>query len=224
VICNSSGLLSLNDSTISIITALSVIVADFIRVTHPLYTKQNMVLTDQHDIETTMLNFKPVLNALIFEYSSKPEKEHQNLKDQIVETISSISYLKLLNEKENLKLKFSAGFQDLISFTNSNIDFEQYLIRTLGKSPEATITESAVIIEMVESLRLSKPDELQITNGHDLLNAFAKYFREIEARIGVTGEQLETSLRMVFSNQLFEQTEIYGKLIEWQHINETQLF
>lgn len=198
--------------------------SDFIQILDPQYAKQNMFLTDQHDIETTMLNFKPVLNALVFEFSTKKEDEHEALKDNLIQIISSLSYLKLLNEKESLRLSFSSGFQDLISFANQNIDLDQYISRCISKSPDALITDSALILEKLALLRESNYDKMHLTNGHDLLNVFAKYFREIEGRNGTNGEQLETALRMIFTKKMFEETNLYSELNVWSVANETQLF
>ena len=101
---------------------------------------------------------------------------------------------------------------------------EQYITRVLGKSESATITDIPSIIQMVNDVRETNPEKLQITNGHDLLNIFAKYFREIEGRNGIKGEQLETSLRMVFTKEMFEETKLYENLNEWQQNNTTELF
>ncbi len=198
--------------------------SDFLQIINPEYAKRNMFLTDQHDIETTMLNFKPVLNALVFEYSSKKEDEHEQLKSQLIDIILSLSSLKLINERDSIGLNFSPGFQDLVSFANSSFDLEQYITRVLGKSESATITDIPSIIRMVNDVRETNPEKLQITNGHDLLNIFAKYFREIEGRNGIKGEQLETSLRMVFTKEMFEETKLYENLNEWQQNNTTELF
>lgn len=198
--------------------------SDFIQILDPQYAKQNMFLTDQHDIETTMLNFNPVLNALVFEFSTKKEDEHEALRDSLIEVISSLSYLKLLNEKEGLRLCFSSGFQDLISFTNRNIDLEQYISRIIRKSPDATITDSQIIIQKVTLLRDSNYEKMHLTNGHDLLNVFAKYFREIEGRNGINGEQLETALRLTFTKKMFEETNLFSNLNGWGVAKNTQLF
>lgn len=198
--------------------------SDFLLIINPEYAKRNMFLTDQHDIETTMLNFKPVLNALVFEYSSKTEDEHEELRNQLVDLILSISCLKLINDRDSIGLNFSPGFQDLVSFANSSIDLEQYISRVLGKSGGATITDIPTIIQMVNNVRETNPEKFQITNGHDLLNIFAKYFREIEGRNGIKGEQLETSLRMVFTKEMFEETKLYKNLSKWQQDNTTELF
>jgi hypothetical protein len=198
--------------------------ADFIKIVNPQYAKQNMFLTDQHDIEMTMLHFEKVLSALVFEYSAKPKDEHTTLKNQLIETILSLSCLKLLNEQEDLELNFSAGFQDLLSFATLNFDLEQYITRTIGKSPSATITDSQTLIQKVNTIRATNPETSQITNGHDLLSVFAAYFKEIGSSKSVTGEQLATAIRMVFTKEMFEETELYAKLNEWQEANGTQLF
>lgn len=198
--------------------------SDFLQIINPEYAKRNMFLTDQHDIETTMLNFKPVLNALVFEYSSKKEDEHEQLRNQLIDIILSLSCLKLINERDSIGLNFSPGYQDLVSFANSSFDLEQYITRVLGKSESATITDIPTIIQMVNDFRETNPVKLQITNGHDLLNIFAKYFREIEGRNGIKGEQLETSLRMVFTKEMFEETKLYNNLNQWQQNNTTELF
>lgn len=198
--------------------------SDFLQIINPEYAKRNMFLTDQHDIETTMLNFKPVLNALVFEYSSKTEDQHEQLRNQLMDIILSLSCLKFINVRDSIGLNFSSGFQDLISFANDTFDLKQYIIRVLGKSEEATITDFPTIVQMVNDVRESNPHKLQITNGHDLLNVFAKYFREVEGRNGIKGEHLETSIRMVFTKEMFKETWLYYNLNEWQHANETELF
>ncbi len=198
--------------------------ADFIRINETEYSLNNMFLTDLHDIEITMLNFEPILNAIVFEYSSIDKDQHVNFRNNLLDTIKHISYLKLLNDKENLELTFSSGFQDLISFANQKIDLEQYLARVIAKSPNAAIKDKDVLKERVISIEQSDPDLLQITNGHDILNSFAKYFREEEKRNGISGETLEASLRMLFNCDFFRQTELFQQLSNWQNQNNVEIF
>lgn len=198
--------------------------SDFLHIINPEYAKRNMFLTDKHDIETTMLNFKPVLNALVFEYSSKTEDQHEQLRNKLTNIILSLSCLKLINVRDSIGLNFSSGYQDLVSFANDSFDLEQYITRVLGKSEGATITDIPTLIQMVNDVRDTNPEKLQITNGHDLLNIFAKYFKEIEERNGFKGEHLETSIRMVFTKEMFKETRLYENLNEWQQANETELF
>lgn len=198
--------------------------ADFIRINEAEYILHNMFLTDLHDIEVTMLNFEPTLNAIVFEYSSIDKAQHVTFKNKLLDTIKHISYLKLLNDKENLELTFSSGFQDLISFGNQNIDLEQYLDRVIAKSPNAVIKDKEVLKAKIISIEQNEPDLLQITNGHDLLNSFAKYFREEEKRNGISGENLEATLRMLFNFELFRQTNLYQQLYKWKNQNNVEIF
>lgn len=198
--------------------------SDFIRLEEIEYGLKNMFLTDLHDMEITIINHELVLNALIFEYSSAPKESHIELRNKIFDSISSLSCLKWLNFKENLELEFSSGFQDLICFTNQNIDLSQYIMRVLSKSPNAKITSSDVLIEKILALKSISPDIMQLTNGHDILNVFAKYFRENEGRVGVSKETLESSIRMVYDKNAFNITELYSSLLNWQAENNTVLF
>jgi hypothetical protein len=198
--------------------------ADFIRINEAKYILHNMFLTDLHDIEVTMLNFEPTLNAIVFEYSSIDKAQHLTFKNKLLDTIKHISYLKLINDKENLELTFSSGFQDLISFANQNIDLEQYLNRVIAKSPSAVIQDKEVLKAKIISIGQNDPDLLQITNGHDLLNSFAKYFREEKKRNGISGENLEATLRMLFNFELFRQTHLYQQLYNWKNQNNVEIF
>jgi hypothetical protein len=198
--------------------------ADFIRINTPKYSHINTFLTDLHDIEMTMLNFEPILNAIVFEYSKIDKSQHETFRSDLMNTIKHISYLKLLNDKENLELKFDSGFQDLISFANQKIDFEQYLDRVIAKSPNAVVKDRGLLRDMISLIEKSDPDLLQITNGHDLLNSFAKYFKEKENRNDVSRPVLETSLRMLFNFDYFRQTQLYRELSNWQIQNSVEIF
>lgn len=198
--------------------------ADFIRINESEYLLNNMFLTDLHDIEMTMLNFEPILNAIVFEYSNLNKSQHLAFKNNLLDVIKHISYLKLLNDRENLELTFSSGFQDLISFANQMIDLEQYLDRVISKSPNAVIKDKEILKAKINAIEQQDPDLLQITNGHDLLNSFAKYFREEEKRNGLSGENLEATLRMLFNIDFFSQTNLYQQLDNWKNQNNVQIF
>lgn len=198
--------------------------ADFIRINDSEYLINNMFLTDLHDIEMTMLNFESILNAIVFEYSNLDKSQHLAFKFKLLDVIKHISYLKLLNDRENLELTFSSGFQDLISFANQKIDLDQYLDRVIAKSPNALIKDKDILKVKIDAIEQQDPDLLQITNGHDLINSFAKYFREEEKRNGFSGENLEATLRMLFNIDFFSRTNLYQQLDNWKNQNNVQIF
>ncbi len=103
-----------------------------------------------------------------------------------------------------------------------------FLISHLFKCPYklnyAKITSKEILLEKINSIQELNPNIMQLTNGHDLMNAFAKYFREKEEQKGLTGNQIESSLRIVYDKNAFSQTILFQSLLEWQEINETEIF
>lgn len=197
---------------------------DFLNLNNVIYNKQNMFLTDKHDIETTIISDEGVLNTLVFEFSNKPKNEHLDLRDDIIKSIKMIGYLKWLNSIENLELKFECGFYDLVSFANLNIDFDTYFTRVLSKSPNAHITDINIIKAKITQLEALNPDMLQLTNGHDLVKTFANYFKNVSGINGVSAENIASILRISYNKQQLEKTNLYTELREWCDNNNTEMF
>lgn len=197
---------------------------DFLHLNNISYNKANMFLTDKHDIETTIISDEEVLNTLVFEFTNTPKNLHINLRNDIIACIEMVGYLKWLNSKENLELKFKSSFYDLISFANLNIDFETYFMRILSKSPNAQIKDVDIIKLKIDQLKLLNPDILHLTNGHDLLKTFANYFKNISGINGVSDEHIASILRVSFNLKHFEKTSLYSKLINWSQTNNTSIF
>jgi len=197
---------------------------DFIKLNQQIYSKRNMFLTDYHDIEMTMLNQLSVLNALLYEYTSLPKEQHIELKENLMKTLSMLSSLKWLNDKESLGLNFSSGFLDLFSFTKFEINFSEYFKRIISKSPEAKIKDETEIREKIVTLLKENPDLMQLTNGHDMLNTFAQYFKESMKTKSLTETLLASSFRMCFTHEHFSETQLHAELCTWSTEHNTELF
>lgn len=199
--------------------------SDFIKLSNINYSLPNMFLTDCHDIEMTMLAQDSVLNSLLFEFTLLPKSKHIQLRNEIMKTIEMVSYLKLLNSIEDLRLKFQkVNFNPLISFTNLEIDFSTYFKRLLNKSVDAKITDEAIVIQKINILKTKEPNCFQLTNGHDLLNTFAKYFREETSQKGVAEDDIARAFRMLFSFEDFKKTTLFKGIEEWGIAHGKDLF
>ncbi|WP_183580950.1 DUF4435 domain-containing protein [Mucilaginibacter sp. X5P1] len=193
--------------------------SDFIKLDTIPYSKTNMFLTDNHDMEMSLVCEDEVFSALVFEYSDIPKQHHFDARNNILKILEQLSYLKYLNYIQNLELKFESGFQDLISFANREIDFDQYFSRVLSKSPNARINDLSVILNEIDSLKRTNPNPFQLCNGHDFIKAFSHFAKNNGKQNACNHETISSAFRMNFRNEYFLKTQLYNDTKNWADIN-----
>ena len=198
--------------------------ADFVHLESVPNAIPNIFLTDLHDMEMILLSEDEVFSALMFEFTSLAKENHSNIRQQIMSSIEQVSYFKWLNERENLEFKFEAGFADLISFVNLNIDFEQYFNRTLNKSPNAKINDFNLIVSEIEILKSAEPYALQLCNGHDFMKALSQYIKQLGNGEIINDERLHSSCRLMFSLKHFYKTNLYSDTKAWAVSNNCPIY
>jgi hypothetical protein len=198
--------------------------ADFIHLGEKPYSKMNLFLTDLHDMEMLIISEDDVFSALMFKCTLLMKNKHLELRNKIITTIEQIGLLKWLNDKENLEYKFEFGFQDLISFANLEIDFNQYFLRLLLKSPNAKITDISIVSKKLKKLRETNPDAFQLCNGHDFMKALSKYIREECEGKALDNEIISSFLRMTFTRAHFEKTRLFNDTKSWAGCNHCILY
>ncbi len=190
--------------------------ADFNNLLTAAYSLKNMFLTDFHDIEMSIIGEDDILSAIIFEFTDFPVKSHSILRKEIITTINQISLLKWLNNKEDLKLVFDkSGFQDLISFANSQIDFDKYFVRILSKSAYAKITDINIIKAKIADLKTLNPHPYQLCNGHDFIKTFAQFIRDNGKSKNLNDDLISSILRIKFTKEKFYNTKLYNSTKIW---------
>ncbi len=189
--------------------------ADFIHLEAKPYEKANVFLTDFHDIEMVLISEDDAFSPLVFEYTNLPKHKHNEIRTNIMDLIEQIGYLKWLNDKENLEYKFEAGFQDLISFANHKIDFNQYFERVLSKSPNAKITDKTIILDKMRILKDTNPNPLQLCNGHDFMKAFSEYIKQNCRVKNIDCEHVVSSFRMTFTFDHYSRTRLHHDTKMW---------
>jgi hypothetical protein len=189
--------------------------ADFMHLETKPYGKANVFLTDFHDMEMILVSEDDVFSSLVFEFTDLPKDKHSEIRNNIMLSIEQIGYLKWLNEKENLEYKFGAGFQDLISFVNLEMDFDQYFARVLSNSPKAKITDKTIIIDKMRVLKDTNPNPLQLCNGHDFMKAFSQYIKRDGSVKNINDEHVASSCRMTFTFNHYSRTGLYLNTKIW---------
>ena len=198
--------------------------ADFIRLgIHP-YSKANMFLTDFHDMEMLLISEDEVFSSIIFEYTSLTKDRHSEVRTSIMISIELIGYLRWLNEIEKLEYDFNCGFQDLISFSNLEIDFSQYFARILSKSPNAKLTDITIVVKKIKLLKETNPNYFQLTNGHDFIKALSRYVKDSGSGRGISEENVNSSLRMAFTFEHYKLTHLFSDTKSWSEMKSCNLY
>ncbi len=190
--------------------------ADFIHLNNIDYTKRNIFLTDLHDIEMTLVAESEVFSAIIFEFTNIKENKHDSIRNDIMSYIEKISLLKWLDSKERLGLKFKeVGFQDLLAFSGTTLDFSAYFRRLVSKSPNAVSTDFDNIVEKIEKLKLQNPDSYQLCNGHDFMKSLAAFLRQKGNGKSISDDILASIFRTNYRQDFYRNTTLFRQTKEW---------
>ena len=203
---------------------IGIIDADFIHLGAKSYDKVNVFLTDFHDMEMMLISEDEIFSALMFEYTDLSKDKYSETRNNIMFSIEQISYLKWLNEEEDLDYNFKFGFHEFISFENFKINFSQYFARVLNKSPNAKIKDEKIILEKMKALKDTDPHPLQLCNGHDFMKAISYYLNQVFNVKGVNHENVASSCRMTFSFNHYSSTELYNNTKMWADKNKCVIY
>lgn len=225
------GNVKLEECVLTLLPSHNLIVAirdaDFLRVSNtPLIAKPNIILTDYHDVEMTILYQSKIFDNLMSEYAETVSPtNYNNIKEYLLNFIFLISLIKLLNVNKNLSLSFNFGFQDLLDFQNDNFDLNSYVNRIFSKSDNPKISEESLFQEL-NQVSNTTYDLYQITNGHDIAHVLAKFFNtkhQIARKKSLTADDIESDLRLLFNEDNFKNTQIYSELKKWENANNTTI-
>jgi hypothetical protein len=196
--------------------------ADFLRLEAVPYQKQNMFLTDFHDMEMTMVATDEVFGHVVAEHADVSHEicndttTQAALRLKIMQAIEDVSYLKWLNAQDDLNLQFAdIGFVDLDVFSNAGLPFEMYFNRVVRRSPNAKITDFSVIQGKIAELRERDPHPFYLCNGHDFMKTLAHYMRQNWQTQGIKDDKMAGNFRLAFTKNHWQQTQLYAATSLW---------
>jgi len=174
--------------------------ADFLHFTHPNYAKANIVLTDYHDLEITILGTSDVLKSLFAEFA--PEKEMELL--PALEILRELSTLKLLyNQEESVDLRRGVG--NFINKSTQEIDLEGFIKeRFKGKTNEEV---ESILLNVRKAVK-ENHDLLQLSNGHHTTELLSKM-------LNCTNKEVERYFRITYRLDDFKTTRMYAQINAW---------
>jgi Protein of unknown function (DUF4435) len=200
--------------------------SDFLQLGANTYPKKNVFLTDFHDLEMTLIAMDEVFSAVAAQYTDIARKKHNDLRSNIIKTISDVSYIKWLNAKEELEIKFKKSskrfhFNDLMSFTDWSIKIEEYFNRLLSiKDQTAKIKDFSEITTKIEALKLTSPHPFHLCNGHDFIEVFRQFLDDAD----ITGKTLSSAFNIACTHEFWKKTSLYKNTQQWAVENNCAIY
>lgn len=215
--------------------ALAIVDADFDRLEGKLPTSQNILLTDNHDLETMLLQ-SPALDKLLTEYGS--EEKLQDLKESgkdvreiLIQAAVAIGYLRWVSLQQNLALKFEGlSFSKFVDKYTLAISASQLIktvkARSTENRSEKPLPNQSEIENLLDSLKSNDHNPWDVCCGHDLIEILSlglrKLFGSCQSK-DVESDVLEKNLRLAYERSHFGQTQLYTAIQEWEKANQLQI-
>ena len=203
--------------------ALAIIDADFSKLEGQATSSLNIILTDEHDLETMLIK-SPAFDKLIKELGSenKIRQFNQDIREFLISEGKKLGCLRWLSLKENLCLKFEdLSFNKFIDKESLKIDSEKLVTTVKNHSQKLGLPESD-ILNSLEGLRDNAHDPWQVCCGHDLICIISIGLTKAwgtKKQDEVKPELLERELRLAYEKSYFLNTQLYLLLQEWEENN-----
>ncbi len=207
---------------------LGIVDADFGHVDCSLPTSQNVLVTDDHDVEMMIIKTK-AFDEVLRELGSKckirnfPDRE-QGIRDTLMQKAVVVGHLRHLSVTDDLHLRFEGlrfegGFVD----RKLNLDIDEMIRRVFELKRIPNIREEDIKNKLSEIIKYDNEDPYQICCGHDFIAIFRIALRNvIGSKSGQTTnpEVLESILRLAYDSEDFQQTNLYSEAKRWSNRNQ----
>ncbi len=156
---------------------LAIVDADFDVLEKKLPASPNILLTDTHDLETTLIR-SPALEKVLGEFGSEEKilqvmlQTGKDIRTILLECGTPIGYLRWVPLRENLSLVFEdLAFSKFISKDAFTVDGQELIQAVKNKSRRSDILE-AHLKASIQALQDDSHDPWQVCCGYDLIYIF----------------------------------------------------
>ncbi|RWQ80747.1 MAG: hypothetical protein EOS85_15880 [Mesorhizobium sp.] len=203
--------------------AVAVVDADFDRINRKLQLTPNVAYSATHDFDLDWIQ-PHIIEQYLIEVGDATKCGMAGTATEIVKKIMAglkpISVARLLNIRGQLKFKVS-GVNAGDCFSGFRVNIEGY-VDLLARDQRIDGREKRRLVQMIETAAKENFDLLQLTNGHDFHCALGACLRGDLGRRRdpqTWGSEVETHLRLAFSDSDFQQSDIFRELRVWEEAN-----
>jgi hypothetical protein len=214
---------------------LGIIDKDFDEILNITYTISNLISTDFHDIEISIIESDALLHVVETHCDGaklkKLELENGPIKTVLYSLAKYIGYLKLANKIYNLGLVFKpenvdgrplnySNFIDALTLTFKGDHllvetvFNYSINRTQNCSAKETIIEKLKLVQELVDL-----DEKHLCNGHDItfiIQLALKKKLGSTRSIELSQKRIELDLSFAYDSTYFISTNLYQEIKKWE--------
>lgn len=207
---------------------LTIVDADFCRLDNIKPNSINLLLTDNHDLETMILSSNAI-DEFISEFGSESEikKIGNSIIDLLMDCALPIGFFRWISSpaKDDLSLKFKGmNYDTFIDVKNLKVSTNNLIYEVKTNSDDFLIDDKE-IKRKIESLIKEKDhyDPWQVCSGHDMVQiltiGLANIFGYSESKnidVGV----VDKTLRLTYKLSHFNKTHLYDAIKDWEKNNE----
>lgn len=207
---------------------MGIVDADFGHIDGSLPESQNVIITDDHDVEMMIIKTK-AFDAVLLELGSKKKiREFSNqeggIRDALIQKALIVGHLRYLSMTENLHLRFEGlHFDRFIDRNSLEIDQNKMLSNVFALTSNRCLDTKDISNRLSELIDEMNDDPYQICCGHDFIAIFGIALRKIlgsKSSKNADPKILGIALRLAYDSEDFHQTQLYADARMWSKRNK----
>jgi len=189
------------------------------------YTSENLLQTDENDIELTIL-CSDTLERFLSEYGNADKiiaiesARKVPLREALVRSASLIGSLLLLSRSKNWNLNFAGMTFRFTEREDFEIDIDRQIEHLRGRSQGTLMPGLEEVKIEIESVRQGEARLLGHARGCDLCEVLSKGIHDVFGRshhnLARGGLAVEEVVRAAYSKENFAQTRLYAGIRQWE--------
>ena len=206
--------------------AIAIVDRDFDTILGRMQNSDRLFYTDTHDIETLIIK-SPAFDKLIAEYAKDDllrefeSHSQKSLRQTLLEPAHFIGLLRCVSIQNQLNLSFKeVDLDNYLEKDTLQINKNAFIRRVL-KTSHASDIHPKELKKKIAELEALDHDPWIMARGHDLVSVLLRGFHVFGYRSAqrLSANALESSLRLSFSFDAFQETILYKDVKNWEKEN-----
>ncbi len=212
---------------------LAIVDSDFWHLDGIVPNSQNVLVTDNHDIEMMIVNSKSFDNLLKELTQDHKVPSHPNsrgfndVRELVFALAKPLAYLRYYSHHKSLALKFDdLKHSTFIDQNEYELDLNKMVECVLALTADPKFKTNIVENDLSAFMDDRNLDQYQLVKGHDFTAILGVGLRYTLSRIpksNATSGSIEKQMRICYDSDDFQSTELYQSAKQWEVANPPYL-